>query len=89
MVDAELVSWSAVLTLKHAGCHTALMTTAYPSPESYAVFNAAGKSPLIGDVATRTRVSRIIGKPALLAIEIENLDTGDRRIIECDTLVLT
>ena len=41
------------------------------------------------DVATRTRVSRIIGKPALLAIEIENLDTGDRRIIECDTLVLT
>ena len=90
MVDAELVSWSAVLTLKHAGCHTALMTTAYPSPESYAVFNAAGKSPLMGvDVATRTRVSRIIGKPALLAIEIENLDTGDRRIIECDTLVLT
>jgi len=90
VVDAELVSWSAVLTLKHAGCHTALMTTAYPSPESYAVFNAAGKSPLMGvDVATRTRVSRIIGKPALLAIEIENLDTGDRRIIECDTLVLT
>ena len=90
VVDAELVSWSAVLTLKHAGCHTALMTTAYPPPESYAVFNAAGKSPLTGvDVATRTRVSRIIGKPALLAIEIENLDTGDRRIIECDTLVLT
>lgn len=90
VVGAELVSWSAVLTLKHAGCHTALMTTAYPSPESYAVFNAAGKSPLMGvDVATRTRVSRIIGKPALLAIEIENLDTGDRRIIECDTLVLT
>jgi len=90
VVDAELVSWSAVLTLKHAGCHTALMTTAYPSPESYAVFNAAGKSPLMGvDVATRTRVSRIIGKPALQAVEIENLDTGDRRIIECDTLVLT
>ena len=90
VVGAELVSWSAVLTLKHAGCHTALMTTAYPSPESYAVFNAAGKSPLMGvDVATRTRVSRIIGKPALQAVEIENLDTGDRRIVDCDTLVLT
>ena len=54
------------------------------------MFNVAGKSPLLGvDVATRTRVSRIIGKPALQAVEIENLDTGDRRIIDCDTLVLT
>ena len=90
VVGAELVSWSAVLTLKHAGCHTALMTTTYPSPESYAVFNIAGRSPILGvDVATRTRVTRIIGKPALQAVEIENLDTGERRIIECDTLVLT
>ncbi len=90
VVGAELVSWSAVLTLKHAGCHTALMTTTYPSPESYAVFNIAGRSPILGvDVATRTRVTRIIGKPALQAVEIENLDTGERRIIDCDTLVLT
>src|SRR6478752_1548169 len=90
VVGAELVSWSAVLTLKHAGCRTALMTTIYPSPESYGVFNIAGKSPLIGvDVATRTRVVRVIGKPALTAVEIENIDTGARRIVECDTLVLT
>ena len=90
VVGAELVSWSAVLTLKHAGCHTTLMTTTYPSPESYAVFNIAGRSPILGvDVATRTRVTRIIGKPALQAVEIESLDTGQRRIINCDTLVLT
>src|SRR4029079_17506434 len=42
VVGAELVSWSAVLTLRHAGCRTALMTTTYPSPESYGVFNIAG-----------------------------------------------
>ena len=90
VVGAELVSWSAVLTLKHAGCRTELMTTTYPSPESYGVFNVAGKSPLLGvEVATRTRLVRIIGKPALQAVEIENLDTGARRIVECDTLVLT
>lgn len=90
VVGAELVSWSAVLTLKHAGCRTELMTTTYPSPESYGVFNVAGKSPLLGvEVATRTRLVRIIGKPALEAVEIENLDTGARRIVECDTLVLT
>ncbi|MFC0449977.1 NAD(P)/FAD-dependent oxidoreductase [Rhodococcus jostii] len=90
VVGGELVSWSAVLTLKHAGCSTALMTTTYPSPESYGVFNLAGKSPILGvDVATRTRVTNIIGKPALRAVEIENIDTGERQIIDCDTLVLT
>ncbi|MFC9553529.1 NAD(P)/FAD-dependent oxidoreductase [Rhodococcus sp. NPDC056960] len=90
VVGGELVSWSAVLTLKHAGCSTALMTTTYPSPESYALFNLAGKSPVLGvDVATRTRVTNIIGKPALRAVEIENIDTGERRTVDCDTLVLT
>jgi hypothetical protein len=66
------------------------MTTTHSSPESYAVFNLAGRSPLLGlNVATRSRVSRIIGKPVLEAVEIEDLDSGRRRIVECDTLVLT
>jgi NADPH-dependent 2,4-dienoyl-CoA reductase/sulfur reductase-like enzyme len=90
VVGAELVSYSAVLTLKHAGCQTALMTTEYPSPESYAVFNLAGRTPLLGvDIATRTRVTRIIGKPVVTGVEIENLDTGERRVIDCDTVVFT
>jgi thioredoxin reductase len=90
VVGAELVSYSAVLTLKHAGCKTALMTTQYRSPESYAVFNLAGKTPLLGvEVATRTRLTRIIGKPVVRAVELEDLDTGERRMIDCDTVVLT
>ena len=90
VVGAELVSYSAVLTLKHAGCQTALMITQYPSPESYAVFNLAAKTPLMGmKVATRTRLIRIIGKPVVQAVEVEDLDTGKRRMIDCDTVVLT
>lgn len=90
VVGAELVSYSAVLTLRHVGCETAVMTSTYPSPESYALFNMAGRSPFLGvDVATRTRVVRIIGKPTLQAVELEHLDTAERRIVECDTLVLT
>ncbi|MDT5347637.1 MAG: hypothetical protein QOH91_924 [Mycobacterium sp.] len=90
VVGAELVSYSAVLTLKHAGCRTALMTTQYPSPETYAVFNLAGKTPLLGvEVATRTQLTRIIGKPVVQAVEVEDLDTGQRRMIDCDTVVLT
>ncbi|MCV7066047.1 NAD(P)/FAD-dependent oxidoreductase [Mycolicibacterium farcinogenes] len=90
IVGAELVSYSAVLTLKHAGCETALMTTEYPSPESYAVFNIAGRSPLMGvEVATTTRVTRIIGKGLVAGVEIENIRTGQRRIVACDTVVFT
>lgn len=90
IVGAELVSYSAVLTLRHAGCETALMTSEYPSPESYAVFNIAGRSPLMGvEVATTTRVTRIIGKGLVAGVEIENTRTGQRRIVACDTVVFT
>lgn len=90
IVGAELVSYSAVLTLRHAGCETALMTTEYPSPESYAVFNIAGRIPLMGvEVATTTRVTRIIGKGLVAGVEIENTRTGQRRIVACDTVVFT
>ncbi|WP_066902473.1 NAD(P)/FAD-dependent oxidoreductase [Mycolicibacterium houstonense] len=90
IVGAELVSYSSVLTLRHAGCETALMTSEYPSPESYAVFNIAGRSPLMGvEVATTTRVTRIIGKGLVAGVEIENTRTGQRRIVACDTVVFT
>lgn len=89
VVGAELVSWSAVMTLRHAGCSTVAMTTEYPSPESYAAFNIGGKAAFRVPVATRTRVVRIIGKPALRGVEVEDLDTGDRRVIDCDTVVFT
>ncbi len=89
VVGAELVSWSAVMTLRHAGCSTAAMVTQYPSPESYAAFNIGGRAAFRVPVATRTRVVRIIGKPVLQGVEVENLDTGARRIIDCDTVVFT
>jgi thioredoxin reductase len=90
VVGAELVSYSAVLTLKHAKCRTVLMTSEYPSPESYGVFNAVGRTPMLGvTVAARTRVTRILGKRGVEAVEIEHLDTRERRIVGCDTVVLT
>ncbi|OBG81920.1 pyridine nucleotide-disulfide oxidoreductase [Mycobacterium sp. E802] len=90
IVGAELVSYSAVLTLKHAGCETVLMTSEYPSSEAYAVFNLAGRTPLLGvEVATTTRVVRIIGKGTVVGVEIENTRTGARRIVACDTVVFT
>jgi NADPH-dependent 2,4-dienoyl-CoA reductase/sulfur reductase-like enzyme len=65
------------------------MTTEYRSPESYTAFNVLGKALLRVPVATRSRIVRVIGRTAVQAVEVESLDTGARRSIECDTVLLT
>ena len=89
IVGAELVSWSAVLTLREAGCRTVLMTTEYSKSESYAAFRIPGRIGLRVPVATRTRIVRINGRDRVESVEIEDLDTGQRRIVACDTVVTT
>ncbi|MFF3491963.1 NAD(P)/FAD-dependent oxidoreductase [Streptomyces sp. NPDC002795] len=89
IVGGELVSWSAAVTLREAGCTPALVVSQYPKAESYGAFNAAGRTVLRVPVATRTRVTRVIGKGRCQAVEIAHLDTGKRRTVECDTVVFT
>ncbi|MGY3317240.1 NAD(P)/FAD-dependent oxidoreductase [Arthrobacter sp. TE12232] len=89
IVGAELVSWSAAMTLHHVKCKTVLMTTEYPKPDAYRLFSGPGKFFFNTRVSTRTRVTRIIGKPQVQAVEIENIDTGQRRTVACDTVILT
>ncbi|WP_433413379.1 NAD(P)/FAD-dependent oxidoreductase [Microtetraspora malaysiensis] len=89
IVGAELVSWSAALTLREAGCRTVLMTTEHPHAESYAAFSVPGRAVLRVPVATRTRVTRIIGHYAVEAVEVEDLTTGARRTVPCDTVIFT
>ena len=89
VVGAELVSWSAVLTLREAGCATVLMTTEHARGESYAAFRAPARVALRVPVATRTRVVRILGRERLEGVEVEDLANGARRVVACDTVVLT
>lgn len=89
IVGAELVSWSAVLTLRAARCRAALMTTEYGRPEAYAAVTAAGRLGLRVPVARRTRVTRVIGRDRVRAVELEHLDSGNRRTFACDTVVFT
>jgi thioredoxin reductase len=89
VIGGELVSWSAVVTLREAGCKTVAMITRYPKAESYAVFTIPGRTVLRVPVQTSSRVTRILGKPRIEGIEIENLDSRERRIIGCDTAVFT
>jgi thioredoxin reductase len=89
VIGAELVSWSAVVTLREAGCDTALMTSEHERPEAYAAFNLAGRTALRVPVSTSTRLVRIIGRERVEAVELMRLDSGARRVIGCDTVVLT
>ena len=89
IVGAELVSWSAALTLRHAHVRTVLVTTEYSRPDSYWLVTALGKIFFRTPVATRSRVSKIIGEGTVTAVEIENLDTGARQRVSCDSVILT
>jgi thioredoxin reductase len=89
IVGAELVSWSAAVTLREAGCKPVLMTTTYPVAESYAAFTVVGRLALRIPVAVRTRVTRIIGRGRVQAVEIQDLERGTRRMVYCDTVVFT
>lgn len=89
IVGAELVSWSAAMTLKEAGCRPVLMTTGYARSEAYALFRAVGPRFFGVDVAPRTRIVAIHGRPRVESVELENLDTGHRTTVQCDTVVMT
>ncbi|MCW2514099.1 MAG: bedA [Mycobacterium sp.] len=89
VVGAELVSWSAVMTLREAGCATVAMVSAYPRSEAYAAFRIPGRALMRGPVLTRSRVVSIDGKRRVRSVVVENLDTGARTTIECDTVITT
>ncbi|MET0454675.1 MAG: FAD-dependent oxidoreductase [Mycobacterium sp.] len=89
VVGAELVSWSAVMTLREAGCATVAMLSGYRHAEAYAAFRIAGRALLSGPVLSRTRVVRIDGKRRVSSVVVEDLDTGARTTIACDTVVTT
>ncbi|WP_238009102.1 FAD-dependent oxidoreductase [Dactylosporangium sp. AC04546] len=89
VVGAELVSWSAVLTLREAGCRTVLMTSEFPKPEAYAAFHLPGRLALRVPVRTRTRVVAIHGRDRVTAVDVEDLRTGRRSRVACDTVITT
>ena len=89
VVGSELVSWSAVLTLREAGCETVAMVTDRDRPESYGAFHQSAKRLLATPVSTLTKVRRVIGRDRVEAVETEHVVTGSIRTIPCDVVVFT
>lgn len=89
IVGAEHVSFSAILTLVHGGARVLAMVTEHPRDQTYPPYKWLSATRHRVPVLTRHRITRISGQPRLSTIEIEDLRTGARRTIECDTLVFT
>jgi thioredoxin reductase len=89
VVGAELVSWSAVMTLREAGCSTVALLTEHEVPESYAAFRLAGRVALRTPVRTRTKVECIIGSKRVEGVKTLDMRTGRRSVLPCDTVVFT
>lgn len=89
VVGGELVSWSAVMTLREAGCRTVAMVTPYEKAEAYSLFRLAGRTALRVPIRTRSRVVEIRGRDRVGEVVLEHLETGRRDVVECDTVVMT
>ena len=89
VVGGELVSWSAVLTLREAGCRTVAMVTPYAKAEAYAVFRWAGRSVLRVPVLGHADVVRIEGRERVEAVVVRDRSTRAETRLACDTVVTT
>lgn len=89
VVGAEHVSFSAVLTLAHAGATTAAMTTELARHQTYAPFKWISASRLGVPILTSTRLTRIFGAGRVAGVEVTDLRSGDAREIGCDTVVFS
>jgi thioredoxin reductase len=90
IVGAEHVSFSAAVTLAHAGARVLALVTDQPRHQSYAAFKLGAALRWRVPVWTSTAVTRVTGANGrLAAVEVSGVDGGPSRLIACDWLVFT
>jgi thioredoxin reductase len=89
VVGAEHVSFSAMVTLAHAGADVVALVTELPRQQSYAAFALGAKARWRVPVWTSTALRRVDGRDRLTAVDVADVRTGAVRRVECATLVFT
>jgi len=89
IVGAEHVSFSALVTLSHAGARAVGMTTELPRHQTVALFRAGAALRWRAPLWTRTAVTAIHGRPRVEEVELTDLDSGATRTVACDTVIFT
>jgi len=89
VVGAEHVSFSALETLTHGGATPVGMVTEHARHQSLAAFRVGAAVRFRVPLWTRTAVVAIHGRPRVEAVDLVDLVSGERRQVECDTVVFT
>ena len=89
VVGAEHVSYSAVLTLRHAGVRVVGLVTELPRSQSIVGVASLVHSALRVPTWTNTRVISVEGRNRVSRVVLEDLRNGERRTIDVDTIVFS
>jgi thioredoxin reductase len=89
VVGAEHVSFSAALTLEHAGADVVALVTGYERQQSYAAFRFGAAVRWRVPVWTCSAVRRIAGRGRLEGVEVADVRTGAARFVPCEIVVFT
>jgi thioredoxin reductase len=89
VVGAEHVSFSAALTLAHAGADVVALVTGYERQQSYAAFRFGAAVRWRVPVWTSSTVRRIAGRGRLEGVEVADVRTGTARFVPCELVVFT
>jgi thioredoxin reductase len=89
VVGAEHVSFSAALTLAHAGADVVALVTEHERQQSYAAFRFGAAVRWRVPVWTSSAVRRIAGRGRLEGCEVEDVRTGTARFVPCEVVVFT
>jgi thioredoxin reductase len=87
VVGAEHVSFSAAVTLAHAGAQVVALVTEYERQQSYAAFRLGAALRWRVPVWTASAVRRVVGRGQLAGVEVER--AGAVRFVPCDIVVFT
>jgi thioredoxin reductase len=89
VVGAEHVSFSAALTLAHAGADVVALVTEHERQQSYAAFRFGAAVRWRVPVWTSSAVRRIAGRGRLEGVEVADERTGAARFVPCEIVVFT
>jgi thioredoxin reductase len=90
IIGAEHVSFSAAVTLAHAGARVVALVTEHERQQSYAAFRAAAALRWRIPVWTSSVVRRVTGQDGrLTGVELADLRSGNTRFVRCEILVFS
>lgn len=89
VAGAEHVSFSAIETLHRGGARTVALVTEHAHHQSLAAFRAGARLRYGTPVWTSTRLVEILGGGRVEAAVLEDVATGVRRTLACDTVVVS